>query len=133
MINSSLLWMLRIVVPLTIQSVVIYHCSDSISGVIGFSFYIIMYIILGAVLATVVIAEENGHIIIEQPWSTVMFYFDCTFMAMNISANCASYCLTCYGGCGSAKFWSGLAFVILISIMFEVLVKILIKIKNGKP
>lgn len=123
----------RLIVYLTLQVFSILHCTGSISLILETPFYGYMYAAI--VLGTGILAFCFQHRYWKLESATMKRVFvamDIFIAALNVGVNLYCYDLLSVQEITTnwKHYWSGLALVFLITVLFELLNKIILSVKK---
>ncbi|PWS26236.1 hypothetical protein DHW03_15695 [Pedobacter yonginense] len=129
MLKIILKWSItRLLPPLSLQLIQVFHNIHTMALAIDQMLYIVMYCIAVMVLFFVEIAIETQVFLCEKDVYRMFYALNWLSMVLGISANIYCYEITHSGNIPREQYWVGLCGIVLISILFDVLVKLVIKI-----
>jgi hypothetical protein len=117
----------RVLAPLFLQIIQVTHSYHTMDLAIGQILYIVMYCTAAMVIFSLEVAIESNFITLDKDAHRLFIASTILTGALGIGANIYCFQITHPADMSRDQYWVGMCGIILISLLFEILVKLVIK------
>lgn len=117
----------KLIPTLILQSVALFHCSESVGKIVGYGFYLFLYVLCVIALSGLDMALEEQWVEIKADFWLITFKsvdWFCTMLGILINGYVYYRIGLEKQLLNDSNFWIGWSLVVVLAILLEILIKI---------